>query len=67
MAADLERATLDTPESGLALSKREFQGGVIEKAKPQTSKGAYLKKASISTTMGPGVRLDPGDIHAMVQ
>lgn len=28
------------------------------KAKPQTMKGNYLKKASLSSTMGPGVKLD---------
>lgn len=32
--------------------------GAIMKAKPSGAKGAYLKKASISSTMGPGVRLD---------
>jgi large subunit ribosomal protein L1 len=36
----------------------------ILKAKPQTSKGTYLKKVSISTTMGPGIRLDTGDLQA---
>ena len=30
----------------------------IMKAKPSGAKGAYLKKASISSTMGPGVKLD---------
>ena len=30
----------------------------IVKAKPQTSKGIYLKSASISLTMGPGVSID---------
>lgn len=30
----------------------------IVKAKPATSKGKYLKKISISSTMGPGVRID---------
>ncbi len=30
----------------------------IVKAKPATSKGKYLKKVSISSTMGPGVRID---------
>lgn len=30
----------------------------ILKAKPQTMKGNYLKKAALSSTMGPGVKLD---------
>ena len=29
------------------------------KAKPSTAKGTYLKKVSLSATMGPGVRVDP--------
>ena len=31
---------------------------VIIKAKPATAKGTYLKAISISTTMGPSVRID---------
>jgi large subunit ribosomal protein L1 len=31
----------------------------IVRAKPATSKGTYIKKVSISTTMGPGLRIDP--------
>jgi large subunit ribosomal protein L1 len=30
----------------------------IIKSKPSTSKGKYLKKLSISSTMGPGIRVD---------
>ena len=30
----------------------------ISKAKPQTSKGKYIQKAVLSTTMGPGVLID---------
>jgi large subunit ribosomal protein L1 len=30
----------------------------LVKAKPSTSKGAYLKKISLSSTMGPGINLD---------
>jgi large subunit ribosomal protein L1 len=36
----------------------------IVKAKPATTKGTYLKKLSISTTMGPGIRLDPVELQA---
>lgn len=31
----------------------------IAKAKPASSKGTYLKKITISATMGPGVKIDP--------
>jgi large subunit ribosomal protein L1 len=34
----------------------------IMKAKPASSKGTYLKSATISSTMGPGVKLDAGAI-----
>jgi large subunit ribosomal protein L1 len=30
----------------------------INKAKPTGSKGTYLQKVSLSSTMGPGVKLD---------
>jgi large subunit ribosomal protein L1 len=31
----------------------------IVRAKPATSKGTYLKKICLSTTMGPGIRIEP--------
>ncbi|MHB1606702.1 MAG: 50S ribosomal protein L1 [Leptospirales bacterium] len=34
----------------------------ISKAKPQTSKGKYIRQAVVSTTMGPGVRIDVNTI-----
>ncbi len=37
---------------------------VIYKAKPQTAKGVYLKNVTVSTTMGPGIKLDPSEISA---
>jgi large subunit ribosomal protein L1 len=37
---------------------------VIYKAKPQTAKGVYLKNVTVSTTMGPGIKLDTSEISA---
>ena len=31
----------------------------ISRAKPASSKGTYLKKVAVSTTMGPGIQVDP--------
>ena len=33
--------------------------GAVLRAKPSAAKGVYMKKISISTTMGPGLRIDP--------
>lgn len=37
------------------------------KAKPSTSKGTYLKKVTVSATMGPGVNIDIPAIQALVK
>lgn len=34
----------------------------VRKAKPATSKGIYIRKFTLSTTMGPGVRVDVGSL-----
>jgi len=36
---------------------------VIVRAKPASSKGTYLKSIAISTTMGPGIKLDPSELR----
>jgi large subunit ribosomal protein L1 len=36
----------------------------LNKAKPASSKGVYLKKISVSSTMGPGVRVDQASLTA---
>lgn len=33
---------------------------VILKAKPASTKGTYMKKVAVSSTMGPGIKVDPG-------
>jgi large subunit ribosomal protein L1 len=37
---------------------------IIFKAKPQTAKGVYLKNVTVSTTMGPGIKLDLAELTA---
>lgn len=39
--------------------------GVILKAKPPTSKGTYLQKVTLSTTMSPGISIDALDTQAV--
>lgn len=38
----------------------------LVKAKPSAAKGTYIKKISVSSTMGPGVRLDIADVTAKI-
>lgn len=40
---------------------------VILKSKPPTSKGTYIKNITISTTMSPGVAIDPGIAYAKAE
>jgi len=35
----------------------------LVRAKPSAAKGTYLKKITITTTMGPGVRIDPASVE----
>jgi large subunit ribosomal protein L1 len=40
---------------------------VIIRVKPPTSKGIYLKSVGLSTTMGPGIKIDPGDVRNLAK
>ncbi|MDA8049843.1 MAG: 50S ribosomal protein L1 [Rhodospirillales bacterium] len=49
------------PEDRLAANVRAFVEA-IQRAKPTGAKGTYLKKVALSSTMGPGVRIDLGSL-----
>ena len=38
--------------------------GALLKAKPSTAKGVYLRSITVSSTMGPGIKIDPNTIAA---
>ncbi len=37
----------------------------LNRAKPAASKGRYVKRVSVSSTMGPGVKIDPTRLHEL--
>jgi large subunit ribosomal protein L1 len=39
----------------------------LQKAKPAAAKGTYMKKISVSSTMGPGVNIDLAEISAILK
>tara|TARA_B110000438_G_scaffold294132_1_gene335044 strand:- start:937 stop:1575 length:639 start_codon:yes stop_codon:yes gene_type:complete len=58
----------------LPIGKASFEGDALfanlstaleelERLKPSSSKGRYLKKVSVSSTMGPGIRIDPQRVN----
>jgi large subunit ribosomal protein L1 len=50
-------------EEALAENVRAFVGA-ISRAKPTGVKGTYIKKVSLSSTMGPGLKLEISTIGA---
>ncbi|MFL5797038.1 MAG: 50S ribosomal protein L1 [Actinomycetota bacterium] len=60
----------------LVIGKRSFDADALRenyltvvdeilRAKPAAAKGKYVKTLTLSTTMGPGIRLDPGRMRDM--
>lgn len=50
-------------EAGAIKANLEALLADLKKAKPSTSKGVYLKKITLSTTMGPGLSIDQSSLE----
>jgi len=59
--AGIGKASFD--EAKLLENARAFVDA-IQRAKPAGAKGTYLKKAAVSSSMGPGVKVDVGSLAA---
>ena len=59
--AGIGKASFD--EASLVANARAFVDAVA-KAKPTGAKGSYMRKISLSSTMGPGVTVDVADANA---
>jgi large subunit ribosomal protein L1 len=50
-------------EEALLQNIRAF-ADAVQKAKPAGAKGTYVKRVAVSSTMGPGVHVDPSSLNA---
>lgn len=61
------------PVGKISFETEKLEGNIIAlmealtKAKPTTSKGTYLKKASLASTMGPGINLDLSALQTVLK
>jgi large subunit ribosomal protein L1 len=39
---------------------------LLQKLKPASAKGQYMRSLTVSTTMGPGIKIDPNEVVAML-
>jgi large subunit ribosomal protein L1 len=64
--AGIVHAMIGKKSMGDAKLKENFMAfmGSIVKAKPQTSKGVYLRSITVASTMGPGIKIDVGQLIA---
>src|SRR6201995_5235268 len=45
------------------VAKVKALADAVSKAKPAGAKGTYIQRVAVSSTMGPGVKVEPGSLH----
>lgn len=67
------QGNVHVPVGKISFGKEKLLGnaqsllGEIVKAKPSAAKGTYLRSVTLTSTMGPGVSVDPGDVTSIVR
>jgi len=51
------------PEDKLVENIKAF-ADAVQKAKPAGAKGTFIQRIAVSSTMGPGVKIEPGSVFA---
>jgi large subunit ribosomal protein L1 len=41
--------------------------GALVRQKPSTAKGSYLRSITVSSTMGPGIKIDPAQFMSAAE
>jgi len=54
-------------ENDLLVSNFATAADEIIRARPASTKGAYIRRIAVSSTMGPGVRIDPAAVEELVK
>jgi large subunit ribosomal protein L1 len=49
-------------EEGKLVENIRAFADAVQKAKPAGAKGTYIERIAISSTMGPGVKVDPASV-----
>jgi large subunit ribosomal protein L1 len=66
-------ANVHIPVGKASFSKDKLKENIVSllesilRAKPSTAKGTYLRSVTLSTTMGPGIKLDTGDLQTIAE
>jgi len=53
-------------EAGKLAENAQAMLAAILKAKPAAAKGKYVKRVTLTSTMGPGIQVDPAEVEAAV-
>jgi large subunit ribosomal protein L1 len=64
----VEKAGIVRPASARPRSRKKLVQNIltladaVSKAKPAGAKGTYIQRVAVSSTMGPGVKVEPGTL-----